>query len=145
MLRKYLQDVALGGDGSLIICTQSGHAFVRSRRSGAKAPRFVRVAGLQRAVAVRANDTGALAALREPYRPPDVLVAGNSFAEDMARMRPYFCFTRQEIVGIRVEPTLERPANPVTQQMPSLNVGEDEDEGDGNFEAEVLARDAQEV
>jgi len=118
---------------------------VRSRSGGAKAPRFVRVAGLQRAVAVRANDTGALAALREPYRPPDVVVSGNSFAEDMARMRPYFCFTRPEHVGIRVEPTLQRPANPATQQIPSLNVGEDEDEGDGNFEAEVLARDAQEV
>lgn len=145
MLRTYLQDVALSGDGSLIICTQSGHVFVRSRSGGAKTPRFVRVAGLQRAVAVRANDTGALAALREPYRPPDIVVAGNNFVEDVARMRPYFCFTRPEHVGIRIEPTLERPANPATQIMPSLDVGEDEDEGDGGFEAEVFARYAQEV
>ena len=143
---RYLQDVALSGDGSLIICTQSGHVFVRLRSGGAKAPRFVRVAGLQRAVAVRANDTGALGALREPYRPPDIAVVGNTFAEDVARMRPYFCFTRPERVGIRIEPTLKRPANPAAQVMPSsLNVGEDEDEDDGNFEAEVLARDGQEV
>jgi hypothetical protein len=108
----------------------------------------MRVAGLQRTVAVRASDTGALAALREPYRPPDILLVGNSLAEDLRHLRPYFSSMRPERVGMRIELTLERVVNLAASRssiQPSVAVGEEEDEGDGSFEAEALARDAQEV
>ncbi|KAI9507166.1 hypothetical protein F5148DRAFT_151381 [Russula earlei] len=109
VLRKQwsaVRDAALGSDGSLIICTQSGHVFVRSRSGSSKAPRFVRVTGLQRVIAVRTSDTGALAALREPYLPLDITPVGNNLAEDVSRLRPYFSFTRPEHDGIRIEPKL---------------------------------------
>jgi inhibitor of Bruton tyrosine kinase len=107
----------------------------------------MRVACLQRTVAVRASDTGALAALREPYRPPNILPVGNSLSEDLGRLRPYLSFTRPEHVGMRIEPKVERPVNSATSSniQPSVAVGEEEDERDGSFEAEALARDTQEV
>ncbi|KAF8264440.1 hypothetical protein EI94DRAFT_1738425 [Lactarius quietus] len=83
-----VHDAALAGEGFLIICTESGHVFVRSRSGGSKAPRFSRVMGLQRVISVRANDTGSLAALRQPYRPPRVVPLGNTLTEDLARSRP---------------------------------------------------------
>lgn len=118
---------------------------MRSRSGGAKAPRFTRVAGLQRAIAVRASDTGALAALREPYQPPDIKPVGNSLMEDLARFRPYLSFTRPESEGIRVEPKLESSKNPVDEVLPDVTVVQEEDDGDSDLETELLARDAQEV
>jgi len=125
---------------------------VRSRGGGgAKLLRFVRVTGLQRAIAVRASDAGALAALREPYRPPDITAVGNNLAEDLARLQPYFSFTRPEDEGKRVEPMLESSVDPVAiEQLPDVTVTvyEEEEEGDGgcfDIEAELLARDAREV
>ena len=118
---------------------------MRPRGGGSKTPRFTRVAGLQRAVAVRSSDTGALAALREPYQPPDIVLVGNNLAEDLARLRPYFSFTRSEHVGIRIEPKLECSVNPAAKILPSVTVCEEEDDVDESLEAEVLARSAQEV
>jgi hypothetical protein len=106
---------------------------------------------LQRAVAVRASDSGALAALREPYQPPDITPVEDNLAEDLARLRPYFSFTRPGHEGGRVEPIPESSVNSVVaKQLPdfTLTVFEEEEDGDeGGFayEAELLARDAQEV
>ncbi|KAI0248740.1 hypothetical protein BJV78DRAFT_1331173 [Lactifluus subvellereus] len=140
-----VHDAALGGDGSLIICTESGHVFVRSRSGSAKAPRFARVMGLQRAVAVRASDTGALAALCEPYRPPDVTPVGNNLAEDVAHMRPYLSFMHLGNEGKHIEPKLGI-ASPLAEILRSVVMSEDEDEVDASGdEAEALARDAQDI
>ena len=125
---------------------------MRSRGGGgAKSLRFVRVPGLQRAIAVRASDSGALAALREPYPPPDITPVGNNLAEDLARLRPYFSFTRPEGEGRRTEPMLETSVDPMAvEHLPRVAVAvcEEEEEGDvGGFdlEAELLARDAREI
>ena len=124
---------------------------MRSRGGGgAKVQRFVRVTGLQRAVAVRASDSGAFAALREPYLPPDIIPVGNNLAEDLARLRPYLSFTRPEHEGKRVESMPESFVDPVvTKHLPEVTVaGSEDEEADGGgfeFEAELLARDAQEV
>jgi hypothetical protein len=124
---------------------------VRSRGGGGtKLLRFVRVTGLQRAIAVRASDSGALAALREPYPPPNITPVGNNLAEDLACLRPYFSFTRLEDQGRRIEPMLESSVGPVAvEHLPGVTVTvyEEEEEGDGGFdlEAELLARDAREV
>lgn len=83
-----VKDVALGSEGSIIICTEAGHVFVRTRSSpassssssgsGNKNPnssnsgktfKFQRVPYLQRVTQVCANSTGAYGALRVDYRP----------------------------------------------------------------------------
>jgi hypothetical protein len=119
--------------------------FVRSRSGFSKAPRFARVTGLQRVIAVRASDTGALAALREPYRPPDIAPVGNNIVQDLARLRPYLSFTRPEHADMRIEPKLESSVNPVANILPGVTMDEEGDDGDGDSEPESLARDAQEV
>jgi hypothetical protein len=125
---------------------------VRSRGGGgSKLLRFARVTGLQRAIAVRASDSGALAALREPYPPPDITPVGSNLAEDLARLRSYFSFTRPEDEGRRIEPMLETSVDPLAvEHLPDVTVTvcEEEEEGDGrgfDLEAEFLARDALEV
>lgn len=125
---------------------------MRSRGGGGpKSLRFVRVTGLQRTIAVRASDSGALAALREPYPPPDITPVGNNLAEDLARLRPYSSFTRPEDEGRRIEPMLETSVDPMAvEHLPDVTVTvcEEEEEGDGggfDLEAELLARDAREV
>ncbi|KAI9440915.1 hypothetical protein H4582DRAFT_1811180 [Lactarius indigo] len=125
-----VHDAALAGEGSLVICTESGHVFVRSRSSGSKAPRFSRVNGLQRVVAVRASDTGALAALREPYRPPGVTPWGKTLTEDIARSRPFISFTH-----IDHEPKLRVHRDEASS---GPKVWEEEDEKDSSGEKERL-------
>ncbi|KAH9041005.1 hypothetical protein EDB85DRAFT_1858258 [Lactarius pseudohatsudake] len=160
-----VHDAALAGESSLIICTESGHVFVRSRSSGSKAPRFSRVNGLHRVVAVRASDTGALAALREPYRPPGLRVhettSGPKAWEeedgrdpsgeketlvDLPRSRSHFSVTHTEKVRWDLE---EKPGSssviPAAEIPSGLTALEDEDEGDSSAEAEALARDSQEI
>lgn len=94
----YTQDVALGSDGSIIICTESGHVFVRSRnlksgQRGAGAPgktfKFQRIPYIQRVVRVCANSTGAYGALRIDSRPESIHVAGRTIAQDLADVQPF--------------------------------------------------------
>ncbi|KAJ4497730.1 hypothetical protein C8R41DRAFT_917118 [Lentinula lateritia] len=71
-----VRDVAIGGDGSLIVCTDSGHVYVRARSSdtilgggskslsGGGKSKFARIPYLQRIVGVCASSTGAFGALR---------------------------------------------------------------------------------
>ncbi|KAF8839385.1 hypothetical protein BDN67DRAFT_905719 [Paxillus ammoniavirescens] len=91
-----VRDVDVGGDGTLIVCTQSGHIFVRSRNpkasitsAGSKAHKFQRVTHIQRAIAVCANSTGAFGALRVDYKPPPIHVTGKHFSSDIAGIAPY--------------------------------------------------------
>ncbi|KAJ7461488.1 hypothetical protein FB451DRAFT_1404722 [Mycena latifolia] len=91
-----VRDVALGADGSIIICTESGHVFVRSRSGKAgqgaaagKTFKFQRVPCIQRVTQVCANSTGAFGALRVDFRPEPIRVEGNSMAEDLAAVQPY--------------------------------------------------------
>ncbi|KDQ06630.1 hypothetical protein BOTBODRAFT_245013 [Botryobasidium botryosum FD-172 SS1] len=86
-----VKDVSLGADGSMILCTKSGHVFVRTRNfkaasstsSGAltKSFKFHRVPFLQRVVKVCANSTGAFAAIRMDAQRRSVAVTGNTLAE----------------------------------------------------------------
>ncbi|KAJ7172083.1 hypothetical protein C8R46DRAFT_137864 [Mycena filopes] len=93
-----VRDVALGADGSIIICTESGHVFVRSRNGKAgqgggaalgKAFKFQRVPFIQRVTQVCANSTGAFGALRVDFRPDPIRIEGNTIAEDLAALQPY--------------------------------------------------------
>ncbi|KAF7770867.1 hypothetical protein Agabi119p4_6841 [Agaricus bisporus var. burnettii] len=96
-----VKDVALGADGSIIICTESGHVYVRTRNvkmssvggsgssSSQKAFKFVKVPGLQRVTRVCASASGAFGALRVEYRMKNVEVKGNFVAQDLSRVRPW--------------------------------------------------------
>ncbi|KAH7891012.1 hypothetical protein F5I97DRAFT_1964416 [Phlebopus sp. FC_14] len=91
-----VRDVDIGGDGTLVVCTQSGHVFVRSRNlkgttssGGSKPFKFQRIAHIQRSVSVCANSTGAFGALRVDYKPPPICVTGRGFTADMADILPY--------------------------------------------------------
>ncbi|KAJ7112425.1 hypothetical protein C8R43DRAFT_1040712 [Mycena crocata] len=93
-----VQDVALGADGSIIICTQSGHVFVRTRNNktgqstGAgsnKTFKFQRVPFIQRVTQVCANSTGAFGALRVDFKPVPIRIEGNTMSEDLAIIQPY--------------------------------------------------------
>ena len=100
-----VRDVALGADGSLLVCTASGHVFLRSRapgtNAGAPAPaeeqggagkafKFQRVPFLQRVVRVCANSTGAFAALRVDARAEEVRTEGLALREEVERVVPWF-------------------------------------------------------
>lgn len=96
----YFKDVAIGSEGSIIVCTESGHVFVRSRTTSSaklstsstatgKAFKFQRVPFLQRVIKVSANSIGAFGALRVDHKLPKIVVTGNSMAQDFALIRPY--------------------------------------------------------
>ncbi|KAG5646993.1 hypothetical protein DXG03_001717 [Asterophora parasitica] len=91
-----VKDVALSSDGTIIVCTESGHVFVRSRNlksgqssSSGKAFKFQRLHSLQRVTQVCANATGAFGALRVEYQLKPIVVHGNTLAEDLAVIQPY--------------------------------------------------------
>ncbi|GJE93782.1 hypothetical protein PsYK624_099430 [Phanerochaete sordida] len=98
-----VRDVALGADGSIVVCTEAGHVFLRSRspassasaapadEGGAgKAFKFARVPCLQRVVRVYANSTGAFAALRVDARVDEVCVEGRTLREEIEGVVPWF-------------------------------------------------------
>ncbi|KAJ6531261.1 hypothetical protein B0H19DRAFT_1242375 [Mycena capillaripes] len=90
-----VRDVALGADGSIIICTESGHVFVRSRSgkgnntASNKTFKFQRVPFIQRVTQVCANTTGAFGALRVDFKPDPIRIEGNTISEDLATLQPY--------------------------------------------------------
>ncbi|KDR81018.1 hypothetical protein GALMADRAFT_241641 [Galerina marginata CBS 339.88] len=93
-----VKDVALGSDGSIIICTESGHVFIRTRNAksaSGKAFKFERVPFLQRVTQVCANSTGSFGALRVDYEPKPIQVVGNSIAQDLKSIQPYLSFYRE--------------------------------------------------
>ncbi|EJC99723.1 uncharacterized protein FOMMEDRAFT_170318 [Fomitiporia mediterranea MF3/22] len=83
-----VKDVALGSDGTIVLCTESGHVYTRGRTN--KTSKFTRVPFLQRAVAVAASSAGAFAVLKAECSPTPIYLRGNSVAEDMDRVQPYF-------------------------------------------------------
>ncbi|KAG8827699.1 hypothetical protein FRC18_009864, partial [Serendipita sp. 400] len=106
-----VKDVALGADGSLILCTKSGHVFVRSRvlrASLAHAPsvptapskggssfKFQRVNHLQRVIRVCANSAGSFAALRLDATPRPLSLAHKTFMGDLEKIMPFKCYLSQ--------------------------------------------------
>ncbi|KAF7985816.1 hypothetical protein HWV62_474 [Athelia sp. TMB] len=106
-----VRDVALGADGSLIVATQSGHVFVRSRnpktsQAGAKTFKFQRIPYLQRVVAVCANSTGAFGALRVDYEVEKPAVEPESAGLGMQNVQS---FLRLEERGRETDIILDSP------------------------------------
>lgn len=94
------RDVALGTNGDLIICTQSGYVFTRSRttaslstpKSGSVAVTkgiFYRVPFMHRAIRVYANSAGGFGALRLNYPLRPIAIEGNTLGDNVATMRSW--------------------------------------------------------
>ncbi|KAJ7596734.1 hypothetical protein C8J56DRAFT_295810 [Mycena floridula] len=148
-----VKDVAIGSEGSIIICTKSGHVFVRSRTnassksSGAvnnpsgisnsgKAFKFQRIPFIQRATMVCANSTGAFAALRADHKKQPILVHGNSIGQDLALIRPYLKLPSRQDDPRRIPQSIEADL-PI---LSSTSLFEDEmDEVDSSIEQDYHA------
>ncbi|CAO1630336.1 unnamed protein product [Parajaminaea phylloscopi] len=95
-----VRDVAIGLDGSIILCTSSGHVFVRTRRSAAesksssksgaaRAYKFAQIPFLQRVVKVATNESGSFSAIRKAGSIREVRVKGRPLEEDLMRLLPH--------------------------------------------------------
>ncbi|ORY24955.1 hypothetical protein BCR39DRAFT_545340 [Naematelia encephala] len=85
-----VKDIALGSDGTVIICTQSGHVFVRQRvKSGSGQLKFRHIPYLQRVIKVAVNESGAFAAIRVDAKPTPIALVGRTLEEDMMSLQPH--------------------------------------------------------
>jgi hypothetical protein len=85
------QDMAIGSDGTAIVCTTSGHVYVRQRvKAGAGQLKFRRIPYLQRIVKVACNESGAFAAIRVDARAPPIPLKGPTLEEDLFLLQPHF-------------------------------------------------------
>lgn len=94
-----IRDFALGADGSIILCTESGHVFVGSQtgkagqigpQAGGRKPfKYTRLPYIQKVTQVCANNTGAFGAIRVDAAPKPVVVQGNTLSQDMDILQPY--------------------------------------------------------
>ncbi|KAL1759711.1 hypothetical protein FB107DRAFT_204512 [Schizophyllum commune] len=101
-----IRDFALGADGSIILCTESGHVFVGSQtgkggqigpQAGGRKPfKYTRLPYIQRVTQVCANISGAFAAIRMDATPKPIAVHGNTLAQDMAHLQPYMVLPDEE-------------------------------------------------
>ncbi|PKI82340.1 hypothetical protein MVES1_003487 [Malassezia vespertilionis] len=104
--RKFsaVRDVAIGPDGMLLLCTASGHAYLRTQRNDsikskstlARASKFQSVPFLQRIVRVVVNDTGSFAALQAPSQLREIPMRGRPFETELLRLLPHMNSTRSD-------------------------------------------------
>ncbi|KDN36541.1 hypothetical protein RSAG8_10788, partial [Rhizoctonia solani AG-8 WAC10335] len=141
-------DIALGGDGTIIVCTASGHVFVHAPKpvkgpniasgvagSGVgsallsgpvRTHKYQRVFGLQRIVNVAANSTGGFAALRADAIIEPLIIEGKSMAEAIGNVQPYLAELQDEAHSFDL--------------LLAMNQGdEDDEEHDGIFDDIILA------
>ena len=143
----------------MILCTASGHVFVRNR--AAKGPstavslttpqrnvptfKFQRVLYLQRVVRVCANITGAYAALRVDATVEPIEITGNDIGADLANVRPWIIpvkRTDQSGRWIRVvdeeDAHADKELHALEQTAPLLNkLEEDDSHGDEDVRSDV--------
>ena len=85
----------MAADGSVILCTESGHVFLQTRnpkaaQSGAKAFKFRRIPYIQRVTSVYSNNMGAFAALRADFVPDPIRLTGNFLNENLVDLLPFW-------------------------------------------------------
>jgi hypothetical protein len=115
-----VQDVALGSDGTVIICTTSGHVFVRQRtKSGAGQLKFRKVQYLQRVIKVAVNESGAFAAIRVDAKPTPIALKGRTLEEDLALLQPHIRRFESQMTAADFD----------TDKGKSHNEDDEEDEG----------------
>ena len=85
----------MAAGGSIILCTDSGHVFLRTRnpktaQSGTKAFEFRRIPYVQRVKSVCGNNMGAFVALRADFVPDPIRITGKLLSEDLADLLPFW-------------------------------------------------------
>jgi hypothetical protein len=117
-----VRDVALGSDGTVIICTVAGHVYVRQRvKAGSGGLKFKHVPYLQRVIKVATNESGAFAAIRVNARPLPIALAGRSLQEDLALLQPHMQRFEHQMTAEDFDRALGR-----------LRMDEDEEDEGGN-------------
>lgn len=136
--KKFLavRDIAVGQTGDLILCTESGHVYVRDRRrepkkDAAKAKsnqpyKFSRVPFLQRVVLVRGNEAGGFAAIRSDASMEPLDVEGHTIGDDLRNVIPHYEGAMQAAI-IEEEDSSEGGSDAGTE--------DDESERSRNFDA----------
>ena len=134
-----VKDVALGSEGSIIVCTESGHVFLRTRnaivssstnnnfgssKSGTttsgKTSKFERVPFLQRVTRVCANSTGAYGALRVDWKPSAIDVPGDGIDMTLKDIQPYLEFYRGEVEA-QADVAMEVPSTEMRDRRQPLD------------------------
>ncbi|CCG82259.1 BTB domain and ankyrin repeat protein [Taphrina deformans PYCC 5710] len=90
------RDVAVGQEGTIIMCTESGNAYIgrsrgprRNLDSTKNDYKFTRVHGITRVVQVRGNESGAFGVIREDVQLSPIRLDATSLAEDVLCLLPY--------------------------------------------------------
>ncbi|KAH8549984.1 regulator of chromosome condensation 1/beta-lactamase-inhibitor protein II [Umbelopsis sp. PMI_123] len=93
-----LSDASIGQDGSVIVCTTSGHVFLGTPRKVPKKNKnlvekklykFIKVPYMQRCIMVTASPSGAYAALRAERSFKEVPVPDSTLASDLVMSLPH--------------------------------------------------------
>ncbi|KZT60608.1 hypothetical protein CALCODRAFT_506706 [Calocera cornea HHB12733] len=147
------KDIGIGADGTVILCSATGHVFVRQRNvkpagdgrrslSGQQAPgpgnlksfKFHRVPWLQRVIKVSANSTGAFGAIAVDAVPQPVKVTGPTLGEQLVMVLPHL---RQLAEHRSPIDKVGSPPSSNSEDAPPITVA-DEDEEDTIAEAAEL-------
>ena len=120
--------MALGYDGTVIICTHSGHVFVRQRiKLGTGQLKFKRIPYLQRVIGVACNESGAFAAIRVDAKPSPIPLKGRTVEEDMALLLPHIRRFESQMTSEDFD-----------RERKGIKVGEDdEDEGTNSVTRDI--------
>ncbi|GAA5832398.1 hypothetical protein JCM11251_006438 [Rhodosporidiobolus azoricus] len=144
-------DIGVGLDGSIILCTVSGHVFIRSRKydvnasklsaglglsgaggGGSGGYKFSRVPFLQRVIKVASNSTGGFAALRADVPLRFIEIEGPTLAPDLLSLLPHW----QRVGGSPAQPAAAR------RKKSARTAGADEESDDEEDDADlVIERD----
>ncbi|KLT41743.1 RCC1/BLIP-II protein [Cutaneotrichosporon oleaginosum] len=123
-----VKDLALGPDGTVIVCTKSGHVFVRQRtKGGSGALKFRRIPYLQRIIKVAANETGGFAAIRADARPSPIALKGKTLEEDMFSLQPHIRRYESQMTAADFD-------GPVVRR----NTEDEEDEGSNSVHHDIV-------
>ncbi|WWC69338.1 uncharacterized protein I206_103276 [Kwoniella pini CBS 10737] len=121
-----VQDVALGSDGTVIICTQSGHVFVRQRlKSGSGQLKFRRIPYLQRVIKVAVNESGAFAAIRLDAKAKPIALTGRTLQEDLYLLQPHIRRFENQMTADEFEEALKKKVEDEDEDESSNSIAKD--------------------
>ncbi|WRT67262.1 uncharacterized protein IL334_004229 [Kwoniella shivajii] len=121
-----VQDVALGSDGTVIICTQSGHVFVRQRlKSGSGQLKFRRIPYLQRVIKVAVNESGAFAAIRVDAKASPIASSGRILEEDLYLLQPHIRRFDDQMTADEFEEALKKKVEDEEEDESTNSIAKD--------------------
>ena len=131
------RDVALGTDGTIIICTESGHVYTKGRAS--KSAKFTRIPSLQRIVGVSASSAGSIAALRSESTLTPIQILGNSLSQDLEHVQPFLGVEKPEVNALCEARPLsdEHPAESTPSQSDDENLEDDDTQEDSSIKKDI--------